>query len=693
MIHLGLNLPGSRKRKLPVIRQDQFSECGHVCVAMISSYYGHKIDLPYLRALNESSINGSTILDLMHLLEKLKFNTRPIRIELNELKRVQCPAILHWNMNHFVVLQSVSSTHVIIHDPALGRRYVSLGELSISFTGIVLEVDQSDDFLAIQSSNAFNVFNLFKGLKGLKESLIVLWLLSLMIEMFILINPIFLQYITDNVASVNSLNNLYVTAIGFIILTLCHIFIEYMRSHFVVYLTNRLSEYFSSGVMNHLLRLPFEYFERRHRGDILSRFHSINEIQSKMTTDSINTLLDGIVILLALIIMSIYNLKLTCFVILALILYLILRTMSYRHLRSQTEISVIEHANVNSKFLEIIQCIMPIKLYLKESTMYREWRNYFIKAMNADIKIARANIFYSTINLFLFNIEHILVIAIGAILVVHNQFSVGMLVAFLAYRQVLVSKATLFIHKIFDYKLMSVQINRISDIIMQPAERDDNRVLVNKEIQGDLEIQNLNYKYPGNSQFILSNINLSIKFGEKVVITGPSGIGKTTLLKIMLGLIAPTQGEVFIDGVSLKILGLKKYRSECASVMQDDMLISGSILDNIAFMDNKIDIDRVYQVARSAQIHEDILNMPMGYETLIGDMGSSLSGGQRQRILIARALYKNPKILFLDEATSHLDVKTEIKINNALKQLKITQVVIAHRAESIRMADRIIDLG
>ncbi|MFO2716443.1 ATP-binding cassette domain-containing protein, partial [Legionella pneumophila serogroup 1] len=241
--------------------------------------------------------------------------------------------------------------------------------------------------------------------------------------------------------------------------------------------------------------------------------------------------------------------------------------------------------------------------------------------------------------------------------------------------------------------LMSVQINRISDILMQPAERDDNHVLVNKEIQGDLKIKNLDYKYPGNSQLILSNINLSIKCGEKVVITGPSGIGKTTLLKIMLGLIVPTKGEVLIDGVSLEILGLKKYRSVCASVMQDDMLISGSILDNITFMDNKIDIDRVYQVARIAQIHEDILNIPMGYETLIGDMGSSLSGGQKQRILIARALYKNPKILFLDEASSHLDIDTEIKINNALKQLKITQVVIAHRTESIKMADRIIDLS
>ncbi|OJY08906.1 MAG: hypothetical protein BGO90_14715 [Legionella sp. 40-6] len=687
-----LNLLKNKRNKLPIIKQVQHSECGHACVAMVSNYHGHSIDLFALREIDEPSINGSTMLDIVKLLEKLKFNTRALRLDVTELKYVQCPAVLHWNLNHFVVLKSINNKGAIIHDPAVGRRKISLNELSKSFTGIVLEIEKSVDFSVINAKQKFGILDLFKSIQGLKNNLIVLLFLSLTIEVLILINPLFLQYITDNVTNTNSLNNLYAIAFGFIILTLCHTFTEYMRSNFVVFLTNSMSEYFSSGVMNHLLRIPFEYFERRHKGDILSRFHAIHEIQSKITTDSINTLLDGIVIILAITIMSFYNIQLTGIILSALTLFLGLRIFSYRHHKNQTELSVGEHANVSSKFLEILHSIMPIKLYSKEKAMYRDWKNYFIRAMNADIRIARANILYSTANIFLFNIEHILVVTVGAMLVIHNQFSVGMLVAFLAYRQTLVNKSTSFIHKLFDYKLVSVQLERISDILLQPVEIEEPRYSIDKEILGSIKVQNLEYRYSGNRELILSHIDFYINQGEKVAITGPSGTGKTTLLKLMLGLISPTNGKILIDDVFLEAWDAKKYRDACASVMQDDTLISGSILDNITFMDTKIDIDRVYEVSKIAQIHDDILNMPMHYETLIGDMGSSLSGGQKQRILIARALYKNPKILFLDEATSHLDVNAEIKINNALKKLNITQIIIAHREESIKMADRIIEL-
>lgn len=682
----------SSKRKLPIIKQAQFSECGHACVAMISCYHGHDLDLLSLRAIQTPSMSGSSMLDLVSLLEKLHFSTRPIRVDIDDLKHIQCPAILHWNMNHFVVLKTVHSHYVVIHDPATGERKISWNELSTAFTGVALEIEKTDNFSIIHAKKKLTLFDLFKSVQGLKNSLVILLLLSLAIEVFTLTNPLFIQYVTDNVTSSNGFNNLYVVVIGFLILSLSHLAIEFMRSHFVVYLTNRMTEYFSSGVMHHLLRIPYDYFERRHKGDILSRFHSINEIQNKITTESINTFLDGVVIILALFIMLIYSVKLTLIVLVALSLYISLRLIAYQHHKKQTELSIIEHANVNSKFLEIIQNIMSIKLYAKEQTMFQGWKNHFIQAMNVDIKISRVNILYSMANIFLFNIEHILVIAAGALLVMHHQFSVGMLMAFLAYRQSLVNKSSSLVQKIFDYKLISVQLERVADILMQPTEAHEGARAIDKEIKGDLKIQNLHYQYNSNSNWILNDMSLHICPGEKVVITGPSGVGKTTLLKIMLGLIAPTNGEILIDDIPISTLGAKKYRSICASVMQDDTLISGSIIDNITFMDSRIDIDRVYEVSKIAQIHQDIMKMPMNYETPIGDMGSTLSGGQKQRVLMARALYKNPKILFLDEATSHLDIETEIKINDALKKLNITQVSIAHRQESIKMADRIIAL-
>lgn len=687
-----LRLLNIKKNQLPIIKQVQLSECGHVCIAMISHYHGHALTLQALRELEEPAINGSNFLDLIRILERLKFNTRAIRLDIMDLHQVQCPAIIHWNMNHFVVLKSVHSNHAIIHDPAFGKRKIPLSELSKSFTGLVLEVEKAAHFKPMMSSKPLKIMDLFKRIQGMKNSLLILLILSLTIESFILLNPIFLQYITDQVVSSNNLNNLYTIALAFVLLTLFHTTTEYMRSHYLVYLTNHMSEYFSSAVMNHLLRLPFEYFEKRHKGDILSRFYSINEIQNKMTTDSINTLLDGLVIVLAVMIMAVFNVQLTCLVVLSLTCGFTLRIFSYNHLKNQSEISIVEMANLNSKFLEIIQSMMPIKLYSKEATMYREWKNYFIKGMNANIKIARVNILYNTANLFIFNMEHILVITLGALLVIKKQHSIGMLMAFLAYRQTLVCKTTSFIQKVFEYKLISIQMDRVADILLHPAESEEKDSVLKVQVQGDIKIQNLSYKYPGVNQCVLNNVHFHIKKGEKIAITGTSGVGKSTLLKIMLGLITPTAGRILIDDLPLNLLGIQKYRSLCASVMQDDSLISGSIIDNITFMDNAIDIHRVHQAAQMAQIHEDILQMTMGYESRIGDMGSSLSGGQKQRILLARALYKKPKLLFLDEATSHLDAATEVKINQALKELEITQVVIAHREESIKMADRVFVL-
>ena len=682
----------NKTKKLPIILQDERAECGHACVVMISNFWGHQLDLYALKRVSNTSSRGINLLDINKLFTGLGFITRPLRVPLEELHLIKCPAILHWNMNHFVVLKQVKKNHVIIHDPAVGVRHCSFDELSKSFTGIVLEVEKSNDFKQVRSDNKLTLYSLVNTIGGVNKYIFLLIVLSLVIEVVSLLNPLFLQYVTDDVIGYSEKSNLYVIAVGFLVLVFVQVFTEYIRGNMVIYFTNNLTEKFSSNVVNHILKLPLDFFEKRHKGDLQSKFQSIDQIQKKISTDFVNTVLDGLMISINVVVMLIYSSLLTSLVMLALFISLGCRYASYQTLKKQTETSIHQHAKAMSVFLETLQGIVPIKSFLKEGVRFNAWRNCYIDALNADIKVSKLQIFYQIVNQSLLHMEHILVVCVGATLVLSSHFSVGMLMAFLSYRLLLVNKTSSFIQHIFDYKLISIQLRRLSDILFQEPEVIAVGKGIGCDVNGSLSLENVFFKYNQNDDFILRNINMNINPGEKVAIVGRSGSGKSTLLKIMMGLLDKTSGEICIDRTSIKDFGLKNYREATASVMQDDALLSGSIMDNIAFFDEHIDIDMIYQVAKLAHIHEEIRNFPMGYETLVGDMGSMLSGGQKQRLLLARALYKQPKILFLDEATSHLDVENERKINQSLKSLDITQIIIAHRQETIQMADRIIDL-
>ena len=683
----------ANKRTLPSIIQDENTECGHACVAMISHFFGHRLDLYELRRMSPTSTRGVTLLDINRLFDRLGFMTRALQVPMEELGLIQCPALLHWNMNHFVVLKAVKKNHVVIHDPAVGVRHCSMDEVSASFTGIVLEVEKSNDFKAIRSEEKLSLYALLKTIRGVNKYLILLIVLSLSIEVLNLLNPLFIQYVMDDVIGYSEKSNLYLIAAGFLILVFIQVFADYVRGHMVIYFTNHLTEQFSSNVVNHLLKLPLAFFEKRHKGDLQSKFQAIDQIQKTISTDFVNTVLDGFMMLINVVVMWIYSSLLTVLVLFALCLSLLLRYLSYQYLKKQTETAIHQHAKAMTAFLETLQGIIPIKSFLKERLRFGVWRNAYIDALNADIQVSTLNVVYQVSNQFLFHVEHILVVCMGASLVLSNQLSVGMLIAFLSYRLLFVNKATSFIQHVFDYQLIAIQLRRLSDILFQQPETvDEGKGRTSGMIKGDLRLEKVSFGYDKTRALILNQINLKIKAAEKIAIVGRSGCGKSTLMKVMMGLLERSAGEIYIDDKPLSDIGLKQYRDLTAAVMQDDALLSGSILNNISFFDDELDIERVYEVARLAFIHDEICEMPMGYETLVGDMGSSLSGGQKQRILLARALYKRPKILFLDEASSHLDVESERRINQALKALDITQIVIAHREETIRMADRVIEL-
>jgi ATP-binding cassette subfamily B protein RaxB len=370
----------------------------------------------------------------------------------------------------------------------------------------------------------------------------------------------------------------------------------------------------------------------------------------------------------------------------------------YRQLHQATEEMIQSSAKEQSNFLENIRGIQTIKLFGKESQRLGIWQNSYAEVINSDIRLGRLNISFESFNSLLFGLENVLVIYFAAMMVMANNLSIGMVLAFIAYKGQLTGRFTSLIEQIIQFKMMRLHLDRIADIALteQEANREGEATFSNgenNEPKGQLTLKNICFSYSDDQAPILNNVNLLLDAGDSIAITGPSGSGKTTLIKIMLGLLQPTSGKVLLDGKDINQVGLKNYRKHIAAVMQDDTLLAGSIADNISFFDPQPNYLKIEQCAHIAAIHDDVNKMTMGYNSLVGDMGSNLSGGQIQRLLLARALYQSPCVLFMDEATSHLDKDNETKISEQIQHLSMTRIMIAHRQETINMAEQVYFLS
>jgi ATP-binding cassette subfamily B protein RaxB len=403
--------------------------------------------------------------------------------------------------------------------------------------------------------------------------------------------------------------------------------------------------------------------------------------------------IDGIMAVLTLAMIFVYSPMLAFVVLVALALYATLRLALYRILWLRTEATIQATAQENSNFIESVRAIQSLKLFNRESEREGQWLNRYAEVVNANVRLGRTKIAFGSINDLIFGLETIVTIYLAAKLVLANQLTVGMVFAFMAYRQHFIDKSVALVEKALDFRILGLHLERLSDIALTPRERGhDQPLFYTRPILGRIELRNVFFRYAEAEPFVLEDISLTIDPGEFVTIMGPSGGGKTTLVKVMLGLLEPTSGEVLVDGVPLSTVGARAFREQVAAVMQDDQLLSGSIADNICFFDPDYNQDKLFQCARLAAIHDEIMAMPMTYNSLVGDMGSSLSGGQKQRVLLARALYREPRILFLDEGTAHLDVDNERLINESLRQLRMTRISIAHRPDMASGADRIVHI-
>ncbi|TIX87245.1 peptidase domain-containing ABC transporter [Rhizobium sp. P44RR-XXIV] len=683
-------------RRLPIILQAEAAECGMACLAMILGFHGHAIDLGTMRRRNAVSLKGATLRDLINLADALGLATRPLRLELVDLRKLRRPCILHWGLNHFVVLQSVGHGKITIHDPAVGRRVISMEEASREFTGVALEALPNERFVRADERHDLKLRHLFRNITGAGSSLVSILLLSLGIELIALLMPIGSQIIIDEVIVSADYDLLLTVGVGLAVFLVLQLVISAARTWAIMLVSTTINLQWNTGLFDHLTRLPLDFFEKRHIGDIISRFGSLATIQKALTTDLVQAVLDGLMSIGMVAMMFIYGGWLGWVAMIATALNACLRLLRYQPYRQSTEQAIVYDAKQQTHFIETVRGMASVKLLGLRDRRRSVWLNYLVDSINAKLRLQRLDLIFGRANELLFGADRLVMIILAAQMVMTNKMTVGMLVAFLSYKDQFATRVGSLIASWFQLRMLNVQTDRLADIVLAEQEAEGSGFAApaihdKPDLSGAaLRAEDLSTRYGENEPWILRGADLDIPSGQSVAITGPSGCGKTTLLKVLMGLLAPTEGRVSIDGIDIRAIGGTAYRHQIAGVLQHDGLFAGSIADNICGFDPNPDRGWIDECASRAAILQDIQRMPMGLESLVGDMGSSLSGGQMQRVVLARALYRRPRILFLDEATSHLDETTETAIVAALRDLQMTRVIVAHRPATIANADLVI---
>ncbi len=684
-------VPQLFESRFPIILQTESTECGLACVAMLTNYYGRDVALRDLRLKFSVSLKGISLGSLLRVCRHNGLDSRPVRTSLAGLQQIKLPCILHWNFNHFVVLRKISADHAIVVDPAHGELRLPLEHLSQSFTGVAVEIWPNPDFEPNKSQKNVPLTQLMGRLKRRRRALGAVLFLACVIELLTAVSPYYIQLVIDSAIGANDPQVFAVLAAGFAVVYLLRNLVGALRSWFLMYLGTSLNVQWKDNILEHMLSLPLEYFEKRHVGDVMSRFGGVDIIQRMLTTAFIESVLDGFFSILIVVVMFLYQPLLAALVLASTLLYLMVRWLMNATLLNASRNEIVHSAKQNSYLLETLRGIRQIKLYGQQRERRLAWMTLFIKQVNAKVSTQKLEVGFKLARGVIFDLQNIIVIWCGALLVIDQAFSVGALVAFLGYKVLFETRVATLIDNIFVIQNIQLQADRLSDIVLSTPEETQEADASNlRDLPGSLECKDVYFQYSLFEKNVINGLSLTVRDGESVAIIGPSGCGKSTIFNVILGVYQGARGQITLGGMDIKTLGVEQVRDMLGTVLQNDILFAGSILENIAGFNDEVDYEWAMKCCEMANIAVDIEAMPMKYYTLVGDMGAVLSGGQKQRILLARALYKRPRVLLLDEATSHLDVANERAVSRAIKSLKVTRLIIAHRPETVLSADRIL---
>ncbi len=680
--------------RLPVILQSERSECGLACLAMIAGYHGHGTDLNELRRTHSVSGGGATVAQLMRAARSLSLAPRALRLEPEELAGLQLPAILHWNLDHFVVLRKLGRRGACVHDPAVGQRWYSMRELADRFTGIALELTPAASFRPRDERRVNRIRDFFVVTRSFRVSVGQVLVLSLLLQAVALLSPLYIQLTVDQGLSRRDTDLVLVIALAFLMMVLVRTVLTWLRGLVLIYLSNSLGLQMVTSFFHHLIRLPVSYFERRHMGDIVSRFGAINNIRQLVSHELIAISVDGLFSIATLVLLYLYSPLLASIGLVFILVYVAIRLLILPIERVRRQELIAAEASQQSVFMENVRSIMVTKLYTTEQHRSALWQANHVSMINRGVRLERVQLLSGTLQVLLFGVDHVLTIYFGTRLVYAGELSIGQLLAFIFLKQHFISSVSDMLPRLIEWRLLRLQLERVADITMTDPEFDDLELpLLPRPMSGTVSMQAVVFSYPGHDRAVLNGLSLRVAPGECVAVTGPSGCGKSTVLKLLAGLLEPDQGLVCVDGVPLHEFGVRDYRRRIAAVLHGDTLLSGTVRDNIVLDDEQPQESHLWHCCELCGIAADIRQMPMGMLTPVGDMSSTLSAGQVQRLLLARAMYRRPGVLFLDEAMANLDVAQAQHIMRALRKSGAGIVMVSHNPGLIDETDRQISLA
>lgn len=675
-----------------VIYQSERAECGLACIAMILNHHGGQVRLSTLRQRHASSSQGTTLHDLINIASQYQLESNPLSLSVDELNALKTPCILHWEMNHFVVLVSVDKGNITINDPAKGTRIYTIKEFESGFTGIALELIPTIHFVAPMDTNNVTLLTLLKLPTTAKIAFLKVGILSILLLAISLVIPLFFQWIVDVVIPTKDTKALIYLTVAFVAIVVIQLYSMLLRGKVILFLSTQIGFSLSYRTFKHLLSLPLSYFENRYAASIQSRFDAIENIQYLISSKVITAILDGVMASCIFVALFYYQPHLAAIVLLSTTIFTTIKFASYVKTKNLTDKTIDSNARLAAHLLETISAIKTIKLINTETTRQVRWHDKSNDYYSDRLKLGRLSLFVEYMCGLIFTLDNLIITAIGAWFVfAHDDvLTLGMLTAFIAYKVQLTNKVTLFVENIFDLKMLDLYVERICDIYETKSETHEPLKL--DEITS-IALKQVSFKYNGQLNNTLNNLNFTVYKGEHIAITGPSGSGKTSLTNLLLGLECPSSGNILINDDPVHVAQFQSIRKHMGIVFQQDKLLSGSFTDNISGFVDDPDIASVTRCAKACVIDDVIKQLPMGYNTLVSEAGAKLSGGQIQRLLLARALYNNPQWLILDEATSHLDAETEAQILKNFKELDLSIISITHRSNSIANATRVIELN